>query len=283
MLRHATIYFFLFLVLVPWYAHSQPRPRVLTPSNQQFTYRNYQMPGPRLEIGFSAGGVFPFTDVAPGEPDMQPALTDFRFNSVDMNGALFARFRFNDLYGLKGSFSYIRLKGDDFWADSDAVRARERSFTNNLFELAAVGEFYLPKKRRNVVKNAWVDFIFYAGIAGVYHDPKVFGPVIDDYDRAQQNDPFAYNNLIMVFPTGVMVQYNYLNKYTVGVDMNFRLTLTYFLDGFDRPTKQRSDFYMTTNLSLGYVINYSPRKSNSLLSRKVFKRKRSGAGNLGFF
>lgn len=283
MLKYTTTFLLLFLIVFPWQVYSQPRPRVLTSSNQQFTYRNYQMPGPRIELGFSAGGVFPFTDVAPGEPDMQPALTDFRFESVDLNGALFARYRFNDLYGLKGSFSYVRLKGDDFWAASDAVRERGRSFSNNLFELAAVGEFYLPKKRGNIVRNAWMDFILYGGIAAVYHDPKVFGPIIDDYDRAQQNDPFAYKNLVMVFPTGIMVQYNYLNHFTIGLDMNFRWTLTDFLDGFDRPAKQRSDYYMTTNLSFSYIISHSPRKSNSLLSRKVFKRKRSGAGSLGFF
>lgn len=273
---------FVLITLLPWLAYSQPKARVLTPGNKQFTYRNYHLPGPRFEFGLMGGAVYPFSDVAPGEPDKQPAFSEFRFKSVDLNSGLFFRYRFNDLYAIKGTASYLKLKGDDFWADSDTVRSRGRSFSNELYEIAAIGEIYLPKKRGNVVKNSWVDFIVFAGVAGVYHDPKVYGPIIDRYDQEQQNDMFAYKNIVMAFPTGLMVQYNYLNKWTVGLDMNFRWTFTDFLDGFDRPTPQRADYYFTTNLTFSYVITYAPRKANTNLFRKVFKPKKSNAGNQGF-
>lgn len=275
-------FLFVLICLLPWLAAAQPKARTLTPGNKQFTYRNYQLPGPRIELGLMGGAVYPFTDVAPGEPDTQPAITDFRFKSVDLNTGLFFRYRFNDLYAVKGTASYHKLKGDDFWAETDTVRDRGRSFTNELYELAAIGEFYIPKRKGNEVKNSWFDVILFAGVAGIYHDPQVYGPIIDPYDLEQQNDPRAYKNFAVAFPTGIILQYNYLNKWTVGLDMNWRWTFTDFLDGFDRPTNQRPDYYFTTNLTFSYVLTYSPRKSNTTLARKVFKPKRSNAGNQGF-
>lgn len=279
---------FVLLTILPWFGYAQPKPRVLTPSNKQFTYRNYHLPGPRIELGLSAGAVYPFTDVAPGEPDQQPAITDFSFKSVDVNSGLFLRYRFNDLYALKGTATYLKLKGDDWHARSEAVRQRGRSFSNELYELGVIGEFYLPKKKGNEVKNAWVDFILFGGVAGVYHDPVISGIIRDSlgrpdrYDQEQRNDPDAYKNLIVSFPTGLIIQYNYLNKWTLGLDMNFRWTFTDFLDGFDRPTRQRPDYYFTTNLTFSYVLSYAPRRSNTTLFRKVFKPKRTNAGNQGF-
>lgn len=269
-------------VFMPWLAEAQPKARVLTPGNRQFTYRNYHLPGPRSEIGITAGNVFPFTDTAPDIHDTQPKFSDFSLQSSDFNGSLFFRYRHNGMLAIKGTASYIKLKGDDRWSNNDTVRARDRSFQNELFELAAIGEFYIPKPRGNIVKNSWFDFILFAGVAGVYHNPQDYGPTIDLYDFNQQNDPKAYKNLIMTFPTGLIVQYNYLNKWTVGLDMNFRLTFNDFLDGFDRPTWQRHDYYFTTNLSFSYVINYSPRKANTGLFRNLFRPKRERDGFLGF-
>lgn len=281
-------FLFVLIGLIPWSVVSQPRPRVLTPGNKQLTYRNYQLPGPRIELGLTGGGVFPLTDVAPGEPDQQPGLLDFRLQSVDINGGLFFRYRFNDLYAVKGTANYLKFKGDDAWADTDTVRQRRRSFTNELYELAVIGEFHIPKRKGNIVKNSWVDLILFAGVGTVFHDPIIEGIILDSfgqpdlYDLEQRNDPFAYRNIAMVFPTGLLVQYNYVNKWTVGLDMNLRWTFTDFLDGFNRPSVQRADYYFTTNLTFSYVLTYSPRIANKPLFRGVFKKKRSNAGNQGW-
>jgi hypothetical protein len=283
-----TTFLFVLVCTISLPLASQPKPRVLTPGNKQFTYRNYQLPGPRIEMGLSGGVVFPFTDVAPGAPDQQPGFLDFRFETVDINAGLIFRYRFNDLYAIRGAANYLKLKGDDRWAQTDTVRQRNRSFTNELYEMSVMGEFYIPKRKHNVVKNSWIDFVLYAGVGAIYHDPLIEGIIIgpdgkpDAYDLEQRTDPFAYKNIAMVFPTGVQVQYNYLNKWTVGLDMNFRWTFTDFLDGFDRPAVQRPDYYFTTNLNFTYVLTYAPRKANVPLFRGVFKKKRSNAGNQGW-
>jgi hypothetical protein len=281
-------FLFVLICMLPWVVDSQPKPRVLTPGNKQFTYRNYLLPGPRIELGLSGGAVYPLTDVAPGEPDQQPGLADFRFESVDFNGGLFFRYRFNDLYAVKTTANYLKFKGNDIWADTDTVRQRRRSFKNELYELAVIGEFHIPKKKTNEVKNSWVDFILFAGVGAVYHDPIIEGIILDAsgqpdlYDLEQRTDPYAYKNIAMVFPTGLLIQYNYLNKWTAGLDMNLRWTFTDFLDGFNRPARQRPDYYFTTNITFSYVLTYSPRKANVPLFRGVFKKKRSNAGNQGW-
>ena len=286
MIRSALSTFLMVMICsLPWSAASQPKPRVLTPGNKQLTYRNYQLPGPRMELGLSGGAVFPLTDVAPGEPDQQPGLADFTMESIDFNGGMFFRYRFDDLYAVKLSTNYLSFRGDDRWADTDTVRQRRRSFTNKLYEMTVVGEFHIPKRKGNEVRNSWVDYIFYTGLGAVYHDPVIegiiYGPdgLPDPYDEEQRNDPFAYKNIVMVFPTGFLLQYNYLNKWTLGLDMNMRWTFTDFLDGFNRPSRQRPDYYFTTNLTFSYVLTYAPRKSNKPLFRGVFKKKRSNAGN----
>lgn len=275
-------WFLVFVLMIPCTLVAQPRARQLTPGNRQFTYRNYQLPGPRREVGMIAGYVFPFTDVAPGIHDTQPALTDIRPNAADFSGSLFFRYRHNGMIAVKTAASYIKLKGDDLWSNNDTVRARNRSFSNNIFELALIGEYYIPHNRGNIVRNSWLDFVLFAGVAGVYHDPRVYGPTLDLYDYNQQKDPNAYNNFIMTFPAGVIFQYNYLNKWTAGLDLNFRFTFTDFLDGFDRPTSQRHDYYFTTSISFSYVLDYNPRKANTTLFRKIFKPKRQRDGFLGF-
>ena len=280
--RSVLLWLLVFLLTIPCTLDAQPRARQLTPGNRQFTYRNYQLPGPRSELGLTAGYVFPFTDVAPRIHDTQPALTDIRLKSTDFNGSLFYRYRHNGMMAFKTTASYIKLKGDDLWSNNDTVRARNRSFSNNIFELALIGEFYIPQQRGNIVKNSWVDFVLFAGVAGVYHTPRVYGPTLDLYDYNQQRDPKTYRNFIMTFPTGIIAQYNYLNKWTIGLEMNFRLTFTDFLDGFNRPTRQRHDNFFTTNLSFSYVLNYSPRKANTTLFRKIFKPKRERDNFMGF-
>jgi len=271
----------LLLLLTPALIFSQARTSILSPGNKQISYRSFRLPGPRIEFGVVSGLTMPLTDSAPEHLLEQPGLGDFRIKSTGVNSGMFFRYRFNDLYAIKSSVSYLRLTGDDSWASSPEVIERQLEFRNQLVELSAVGEFYLPRLSAHDVRSSWVDVILFAGIAGVFNNPELKGPIIDYYDVFQRYDEDLRRRFVMAFPTGMMVQYNYANKWTMGLKGNFRWTFHDFLDGFNRPTSQRPDYYFTLNLSFSYVIDYNPRVANREIFRSVFRSKRRGLGTMG--
>ncbi len=268
----------LFILLSFSVINATGQPSVFDPTSQRYTYRNVHNGGPRLEVGVTAGTVYPFTDIAPSEPGTQPGLTEFHTQALDFSGGVFARYRTNDAWGIKAGFSYFQLQGKDEWSSHPEVVDRGRTFKNQVFEFSLLGELYVngfgpPSKRLS-----WGEFVLFGGPALFYHNPTVNGDIIDNYDYVQQNDPGAYNKLNMAIPVGMGFQYNHQNRWTLGMDVGYRFTFMDFLDGFNRPYSTRPDHYMMAGINFAYIIDLSRPARDRNFYQMVFGPKESQAG-----
>lgn len=251
------------------------QPPMGTKSNMKLNYRGYMLQSHRWEAGFSVGVANSMTDVASSEAQTQASMTDVYSRGLSPALSLYSRYRFNDIFGVRGNVSALMLRGNDRWSQDLDVVNRGRSFTNTIFETAAVGEVYMPRKMKNIKRDLSLnrmDIYLFGGISAFYHSPEVKGPIIDEYDRSILEADNIYSNFQMGLPVGAGIQWLISNSWILGMDFNFRYTFFDYLDGFRRPYSNRNDFFFTSNIHLGFVIDSKAYKTGNSSSRHVFTR-----------
>lgn len=227
----------------------------------------------RWEGGLSLGVANSMTDVASGKANTQAALTDVYSRGMMPALGLYSRYRFNSTFALRGNLSGIMLKGNDRWSPDIDVVNRGRSFTNTLYETSLLSEFYLPRRITSPKKDFsyhGMDLYFFGGLALFYHSPEIKGDIIDDYDRVILQGNNIYDHWQFAIPFGAGIQWTIYNKWVLGVDFNFRYTFFDYLDGFRRPYSSRNDYYFTTGLKIGYLIESNQNRRRSSSVRHIF-------------
>lgn len=244
----------------------------------RLNYRSFLTPGPQVELGLYVGAANAMTDIGASSYQQQASMFDVYSRGMSPSVAVYTRYKPNERLGLRANLSASMIRGNDRWSPEIEVVNRGKSFTNNIYELAVVGEYYLPKgfkKPKQDFRFNWLDFYVFAGAAGFYHDPMVFGPIIDEYDRKLLESDDVVKNFQFAIPMGLGLKWNIASEWTIGLDFNFRYTFFDYLDGFRRPYSDRNDFYFTTGISIGYIFENNSRNTNRMITRKVF----SGKGN----
>lgn len=244
-------------------------------NTRQMNYRDFVLPGPHWEGGVSLGIANAITDIASSRPGEQASLFDVDARGTMPALAVYGRYHTGRLVALKSSFSAIWVKGNDIWSSEIEIAERGKSFSNAVYEASLLGEFYLPRSITNLKKDFtsfWLDLYLFSGVTAFYHDPKLTGPVIDDYDEVIINANNLYNNYQIAIPVGAGLNFNLYNQWTLGLDFNFRYTFFDYLDGFRRPYSNRNDFYFTGNFNVGYIISSKPRRSNESIWEMLFRR-----------
>lgn len=243
--------------------------------NMKLTYRSEHMKYVRWEGGISVGFANSVTDIAPGEANTQPALTDIYSRALSPALMINTRYRFNSSFSLKSNLGVSMLRGDDRWSENLEVVNRGKSFSNNVFEGSLLAEIYLPKPKRRVKADfgkGIFDWFFFGGLSLFYNNPEVMGPVIDDFDQGLMNADLLYNNLQVGIPFGTGIQWTLDNRWVFGIDLNFRYTFFDYLDGLTRPYSTRNDHYFSTSFNLGYILfSKSTRPGSSSVSH-VFRQ-----------
>lgn len=74
-------------------------------------------------------------------------------------------------FGIRGSFTFGTLKGDDANSSEEWQKQRNLSFKSSIAELAVMGEFYIFGFNRDAGSSVFLPYIT-AGIAGFRFDPK---------------------------------------------------------------------------------------------------------------
>jgi hypothetical protein len=240
--------------------------------NLRLNYRGFVQQYSRWEAGFSLGVANSMTDIAPRKADTQSTFTDVYSRGFSPAISLNTRYRFDQSFSMKLNLGALMLKGNDKWSPDIDVVNRGKSFSNNLVEGSLLAEFYLPKsqfKSKKDFKYNIFDVFIFSGISAFYHSPEVLGPIIDEYDQNLLDRDDIYSNIQIAVPLGLGIQWTLANKWTIGADMNFRYTFFDYLDGFKRPNSTQNDYFFTSNVSIGYIIN-----------SKAFKTKGSSAGHV---
>lgn len=244
-------------------------------NTRQMNYRDFVLPGPHWEAGVSLGVANAITDIASSRPGQQASLFDVDARGTMPALAVYGKYHTGRLVAFKSSFSAIWIKGNDIWSPEIEIADRGKSFSNTIYEASLLGEFYLPRSITNVKRDFryfWLDLYFFSGVNVFYHDPKLTGPVIDDYDEVIINASNLYNNYQMAIPIGAGLSVNLYNRWIIGLDFNFRYTFFDYLDGFRRPYSNRNDYYFNGNFNVGYIISSKPRRSNENIWEMLFRR-----------
>jgi len=264
MKKKITLFVFLCACFTVLHAQFNSRnPRIMS-------YRDYVLPGASIEAGLGIGMVNALTDIASSRPNQQSSWLDIYPNGFSPGISLYGRYHSGRSWAVRSTFSALMLRGDDAWSPESAIAERGKSFTNNLFELAAYGEYFLPRKiadPKSYLKVLWFDIYLFAGMSAFYHNPDINGPVIDDYDYELLNAGDLYNNWQFAIPFGAGLKWTVNRNWVLGVDLNFRYTFFDYLDGFRRPYSTRYDHFFSTGFNVGYIIQSRDRDTNRIVTR----------------
>lgn len=204
----------------------------------------------KWDFGGSFGPSNYLGDVGSGGDAKKLGKTSYnRFGNVQWNETKFnlggyARYRVHPKVSIRGSVTNVRIKGDDKFSSSVGRKARNLSFRNDLLETSITGEYYfyqtndMSKAKRTGIKTGWggagkrKDFSAYvfAGVAGVYTNPKA--QYNGSWVKLQplQTEGVKYSKFAIAIPMGVGVLYTVSRKWKFGFELNYRQTFSDYLD-----------------------------------------------------
>ncbi|MGY6742033.1 MAG: type IX secretion system protein PorG [Cecembia sp.] len=146
--------------------------------------------------------------------------------NVGIQGTLFGRRNFDNVWSLRGSLSFARLSAADSTAQIDLPSiTRDAYFRGSLFELAAVMEYH------------FIDFLHPQSVYR-YSPYGFFGVGYSLFTGSGQSyfaDPEAggYNVGTPVIPFGIGIKYQLSEKWMIAAELGFRATFTDLLDKID--------------------------------------------------
>jgi hypothetical protein len=257
------------LVSLPIISYSQKNTQKTI---SRYSFQSLVAPGPVLEAGIAVGAANAMTDISSNQSDIKISVYSINMNGISPAANAFVRYRFNELFAMKASLGALKLRGNDSWSRSQNVSDRGKFYHNNLYELAMLGEIYLPRNilnPRGEFRLNTLDFFLFAGASGFYHSPHLGGPILDEYDLVLQTDPNAYYKWQMAIPFGAGIKYTIANSFSLGVDFNLRYTFIDYLDGFTRPVTTGNDMFLTSKFNVGFILDDRRRQANHVANKYV--------------
>lgn len=183
------------------------------------------------------------------------------------------RFKIRENMGLKLNFMYGWMAGDD---EGSKNNDRGFQFTSSVFEPSLQYEFSIISEekrysssalfnKRGMVNNySQINLYLYAGIGGVFFNPKA--------NDALKNAP-AYNpdyaKSAIVLPVGIGLKYVINQNWSLGAEFGVRLTTTDYMDAYSHPVfSKANDLYYFGFINGIYRIRTSKSGAPILFGRK---------------
>lgn len=187
----------------------------------------------RIDYGFSLGASNYLGEMGGGIGERRSGPADMKLNYTRWDVGGFYRYRFSNMFALKGSLNYIRLSGDDSESLNPARRGRNLNFKNDMIELDAHLELYLYKINDVGGTGRYTsDFNLYVfgGVGAFYSNPK--GELNGSWYALQplKTEGVSYSLINFAIPTGVGFYYTIQRKYRLGMEFSWRTTFTDYID-----------------------------------------------------
>jgi hypothetical protein len=160
------------------------------------------------------------------------------------------RYRFHPIFAVQGSFDWVRLTGEDASSDNRARLGRNLSFKNNLLHLNAKFEWYpqlLSVADVGYRGRYRVDYqtYFFAGVGGVYHNPKAQYNGEKYRLRQLMTEGVKYSPIAFTMPFGGGFFFTYKQVHRFGFEYAWNWTFTDYLDDISTqyadPSQMSSD------------------------------------------
>jgi OmpA-OmpF porin, OOP family len=165
------------------------------------------------------------------------------------------RYFMNNRVAGQAHILYANLKGDDMWVNKN----RGYSFSTHLGELSGNIEVYMLKEgskfqRYSSYKGGGSNFNAFLSIgAGIV----LFSPQTFNNETLVDFTEEYYDKSSYILAFGGGVRYNFNKDWAVAFNVNQRLTITDYLDGFSEDANTK-DMYLTGMLNIIYKFNKSP-------------------------
>ena len=216
----------------------------LTSSAQRWKLR-------RFETSFGLGTTHFHGDIG-GTADDNNALgfKDIQIQYARPSFSLGASYRIAGDMNIKMNLIYGFIKGDDLDSRNDP---RDFVFTSTIFEPSFQFEYYLLSEsssfsssalfnRRGMVNNYSKIYVYaFGGLGGIYSNPKPQNNFINYFD-----DNFSKFGL--AFPVGLGLKYTVDAKWSLGLELGRRFTLTDYIDGYTSESSNHKDTYYIGSL-----------------------------------
>jgi len=228
----------------------------------------------RYEAVFGVGFLNYFGDIGgAATSDNWFGIKDLSIKHTRPSLYLGARYKIRENMGLKLNFMYGYLAGDD---EGSKNSDRGFQFTSSVFEPSLQYEFSIISEEKRYKSSALfnksgmvnnysqINLYLYAGIGGVFYNPKVN----DALENASAYDP-NHPKAGIVMPVGIGLKYVVNQNWSVGGEFGVRFTTTDYLDGYSNPKfSKANDLYYFGFINGIYRIRTSRSGAPIIFGRK---------------
>jgi hypothetical protein len=181
---------------------------------------------------FLEGGIFIGGSNYAG--DLVETNLQYELDKTHLAGGLLIRYNINDWVGVRGSFTYGQISGDDADATVDYRLQRNLSFRSDIYEFAVIPEFNILGF--NPYDRFYSPYVFIGlGIYNFNPEAELDGQWYDLQPLGTEGQglagrPSMYNLTQLSIPMGVGFKYAVSEYWTIGFEFTARYTFTDYLD-----------------------------------------------------
>jgi hypothetical protein len=205
----------------------------------------------KYDYGFRFGAANYLGDIGGKNLPRRDLVVDMHLPSTRWAVGGFIRKRKNKKLSFTSTFDYIRIQGTDQLTTYFPRRARNLTFKNDMFELAARAEYtlyYDSDLSNQGYFNPDMKIYVFGGVAGLFTNPKGLMNyyAAQNYSRASGEDlegkwislrkyrtegqENVYSAAAIAVPMGIGMYFTYMKKWRIGWEYSWRMTFTDYLD-----------------------------------------------------
>jgi len=205
----------------------------------------------KYDYGFRFGAANYLGDIGGKNLPRRDLVVDMHLPSTRWAVGGFIRKRKNKKLSFTSTFDYIRIQGTDQLTTYFPRRARNLTFKNDMFELAARAEYtlyYDSDLSNQGYFNPDMKIYVFGGVAGLFTIPKGLMNyyAAQNYSRASGEDlegkwislrkyrtegqENVYSAAAIAVPMGIGMYFTYMKKWRIGWEYSWRMTFTDYLD-----------------------------------------------------
>ncbi|MHA8061557.1 hypothetical protein PQG22_09800 [Aquirufa beregesia] len=232
-------------------------------------------------FSFGAGSSTYLGDISPAMTLMDVGGKALRWNA----GVQYTR-HFKKHVSIQGSFTYIRIAGDDNYFDPagrfEPSYGRNLHFRTDMQELSLIGIYEILGNEENLPKRRTLSPYVYVGLSGLYFNPQARKPVTDldangnpiqkpfeDW-QTYKNEGVEYSKITGAIPFGFGIRYKLNHSFDIGFDFGYRIS---FSDYLDDVTDNRYDFVQSRLANFQPLPPFALRNSEQYAANTLADRR----------
>ena len=188
-----------------------------------------------IDYGFRLGAANYLGEMGGDADSRKPFLFDLKLSQTRWAGGGFFRYKLTNMFSANGGVNYLRIQGSDKLSSNLGRVGRNLNFKNDIIEVYARGEIYPYILSFNDIGGTGryrfnLKVFLFAGVAGVYHNPK--GQLGSNWYalRPLTTEGKKYSPFTVAIPMGGGIHLTYRRIHRFGMEMNYRTTFTDYLD-----------------------------------------------------